>query len=81
MQWSETATSQVLEGCDPKLGLSDVKFRGLSTVEGSENTVTPRGRVLLGKLIFPQPAKIFIAIYELPRFIIVYITARHLSLS
>jgi hypothetical protein len=50
VQWSDSATSQVLEGFDPKLGLSDLKFRGLRTVEGSENTVTPRGRVLLGKL-------------------------------
>jgi hypothetical protein len=77
----ESATSQVLEGFDTKLGLSDLKFRGLRKVEGSENTVTPRGMVLLGKLIVPQLAKIFIAIYEFPRFIVVSITARHLSLS
>jgi hypothetical protein len=65
----------------PSFGLSELKFGGLRTVERSENTVTPRGMVLLGKLIVPQLAKIFIAMYEFPRFIIVPITARHLSLS
>jgi len=37
--------------------------------------------VLLGKLIVPHLAEIFIAIYEFPRFTIVFITVRHLSLS
>jgi len=58
-----------------------LKFRGPRTVEGTENTVTPRGTVLLEKLIVTQLAKIFIAIYEFPRFIIVSITTRCLSLS
>jgi hypothetical protein len=70
-----------LEGFDTKLGLSDSKFRGLWKVEGYENIVTPRGMVLVGKLIVPQLAEIFIAICEFPRSINVSIIARHLSLS
>jgi hypothetical protein len=45
-----------------------------------ENHITPRGRVLLDKLVAPHPVKELPAFYKNLRFIIAYTKAHHLSM-